>query len=152
MKLLTDYQKKVVAATKYKQKIIYPALGLVAESVNFITASGGKWKSEQANDCFFYVFLLTNDLKFDIHSIYDAAMEKDGFLYDDITEAEWSVIRSSANICEYVRRSFNEGNCGSGMSDDTQFAIEFELTAYLSALIYVCDALGVQWREILKSY
>lgn len=152
MKLLADYQKKVVAATKYKQKIIYPALGLVAESVNFISVSVLKFKAERAKDCFLYVALLTNDLNFDIHSIYDVAMEKDGFSYDDITKAEWSVIISSANICEYVRRSFNEDNCGSGMSDDTQFAIEFELTAYLSALIYVCDALGVQWREILKSY
>ena len=151
MKLLADYQKKVVANEKYKQKIIYPALGLVAESVNFITASGGKWKSERAKDFFLYVALLTNDLKFDIHSIYDAAMERDGFAYEDVTDADWGVIRSSANICEYIRRSFNEDNCGSGMSDDTQFAIEFELTAYLSALIYVCDALGVQWREILKN-
>lgn len=152
MKLLADYQKKVVANEKYKQKIIYPALGLVAESVNFISVSVLKFKAERAKDCFLYVALLTNDLNFDIHSIYDVAMEKDGFSYDDITKAEWSVIISSANICEYVRRSFNEDNCGSGMSDDTQFAIEFELTAYLSALIYVCDALGVQWREILKSY
>ena len=151
MKLLAGYQKKVVATEKYKQKIIYPALGLVAESVNFIAASGDKWKLEQAKDCFLYVALLTNDLKFDIHSIYDAAMERDGFAYEDVTDADWGVIRSSANICEYVRRSFNEDNCGSDMSDDTQFAIEFELTAYLSALIYVCDALEVQWRNILES-
>ena len=151
MKLLTEYQKKVAAATKYKQKIIYPALGLVAESVNFISVSVPKFKAERAKDCFLYVALLTNDLNFDIHSIYDAAMERDGFAYEDVTEAEWGVIRSSANICEYVRRSFNEDNCGSDMSDDTQFAIEFELTAYLSALIYVCDALGVQWRNILES-
>lgn len=151
MKLLADYQKKVVAATKYKQKIIYPALGLVAESVDFIPVSGPKFKSERAKDCFLYVALLTNDLQFDIHSIYDAAVEKDGFSYYAVTEAEWGVIKSSANICKLVRRFCKEDNCGLGMSDDTQFAIEFELTAYLSALICVCDALGVQWREILES-
>ena len=39
MKLLADYQKKVVANEKYKQKIIYPALGLTSESVLFINAS-----------------------------------------------------------------------------------------------------------------
>ena len=151
MKLLADYQKKVVSTEKYKQKIIYPTLGLVAESVNFITASSPKFKAERAKDCFLYVALLTNDLNFDIGSIYDAATERDGFSYYDVTEAERGAIRSSANICEYVRRSFNEDNCGLGMSDDMQVAIEFELAAYLSALFYVCDALGVQWRNILKS-
>lgn len=151
MKLLADYQKKVVANEKYKQKIIYPALGLTSESVLFINASRDNWRLKQAGKCFLYVALLTNDLNFDIGSIYDAAVEKGGFAYEDVIEAQWRMVDSFANICEYIRRSFNEDNCGSGMSDDTQFAIEFELTAYLSALIYVCDALGVQWRNILES-
>lgn len=151
MKLLAGYQKKVVATEKYKQKIIYPALGLTSESVLFINASRDNWRLKQAGKCFFYVALLTNDLNFDIGSIYDAAVEKGGFAYEDVTEAQWRMVDSVANICEYIRRSFSEESCGSTLSDDTQFDIEFELTAYLSALIYVCDALGVQWRDILKS-
>lgn len=151
MKTWEEYRKQAITTAIYpkKYKIIYPALGLVDESVEFYEKIDSKGQLAECGDCFWYVALLTNDLKFDINSIYEDATEKDGFGYVDIYEAGIDLIRCSSKICGVVKKWLRDEK-GALPSTDKQLDIEFELTEYMAALLYICDALQVHWSAIAQ--
>ncbi len=148
MKTWADYQKKAITTAIYKEKILYPTLGLVDESAEFYHAIGQKGQLKEIGDCFFFLSLLTYDINSDINSIYEESIEMEP-IFTNINEAALNMILSAAKICGIVKKWRRDGETIEP-SDDKVIAIEFELVSYMDSINFICDALGCTWYDVAQ--
>jgi hypothetical protein len=148
MKTWADYQKKAMKTAIYKEKIIYPTLGLVDESSEFFYSIGQKGQLKELGDCFWYVSALTYDIQSDINSIYDEVAEMDP-VFVNIKDAAINMITTAAKICGIVKK-WRRDEETIEPSDDKIIAIEFELVSYMESVNYICKEFGVQWQDVAQ--
>jgi NTP pyrophosphatase (non-canonical NTP hydrolase) len=151
IKTWKDYQKQAITTAIYpkKAKFLYPVLGLVDESVEFYEKIGGEGQLLEAGDCYWYIANICNDLDFDINSIYENATELEAFEYVDIFDAGIDLIKCSAKICGITKKWLrDEGK--ETPSEDKMMEIEYELSEYMAACLFICDSLKVTWQEVAE--
>jgi hypothetical protein len=151
IKTWKEYQKQAITTAIYpkKFKILYPVLGLVDESVEFYEKIGAIGQIAEISDCFWYVSALCYDLDFDINSIYENATEENAFEYVDIYDAGIDLIKCSAKICGITKKWLrDEGK--EAPSDEKMMEIEYELSEYMAACLFICDSLKVTWQEVAE--
>ena len=152
MKTWADYQKKAITTAIYKEKILYPTLGLVDESAEFFQAIRQKGSLKKLGDCFFYLALLTYDIDSDINSIYEESygesIEMES-IFTNITDAALNMMLAGAKICGIVKKWRRDGETIEP-SDDKVIAIEFELVSYMDSINYICNELKVQWQDVAQ--
>lgn len=148
MKTWADYQKKAITTAIYKEKILYPTLGLVDESSEFFHSLGQKGQLKELGDCFWYVSALTYDIKSDINSIYEESIEMEP-IFTNLKDAAFNMIAAGAKICGIVKK-WRRDEETIEPSDDKVIAIEFELVSYMDSINYICKELGVRWQEVAQ--
>lgn len=150
---LSDYQKLAITTAQYpkKYKIIYPTFELVDETIEFKNARGREAQLLELGDCYWPLANLVNELELDINEIYDDSIDilKDT-VFTDINMAIDGMVEAAAKICGRVKKWLRDEDTKELPSDDKMIEIEFQLTRFMTSVIYICGELQVPWQEVAQ--
>jgi len=144
-----DYQKKAITTAIYpkKYKGVYPVYGLVDEAVEFYDKPGD---IIELGKCLWYFALICEDFDFDIDGLYEDALSLGYFEYHDNYVASIDMIRSAAKICGITKKWLRDEK-GQEPSYDKLVEIEYELTKFLTAVLYICSDMKWTWKKVAQA-
>lgn len=153
MKDWVEYQTEARKTAIYPKNygIVYTALGLVDESVEFFNSLGTKNEAKELGDCFWYFANFIKELDLDIKDIDDTSYElEDQAPFGDVIQPARQMVDTAGKICGIVKKYIRDEKVGQPMSEDKLTQIDFELAWYLNAMYYAMHHLNLDWGEVAE--
>jgi len=145
----TEAQKTAIYPKNYG--VLYTALGLVDESVEFLNAIGTKNEAKELGDCFWYFANFIRELGLDITDIDDTAYElEDQAPFNNALQAARQMVETGGKICGIIKKYIRDEKVGQPLSEDKLTQIDFELSWYLNAMYYVMTHLNLDFEEVAE--